>query len=76
MLPGLNASRVHTFFVAIKEVLRIKRKLAVIVVELVDETVEERNDVIKQQLVEWFQEDAVSIPWVKELKSIVIQEGQ
>ncbi|MGC8998369.1 MAG: hypothetical protein ACP5JW_03075 [Candidatus Bathyarchaeia archaeon] len=56
--------------------MRIKRKLAVIVVELVDETVEERNDVIKQQLVEWFQEDAVSIPWVKELKSIVIQEGQ
>jgi len=54
----------------------MKRKLVVIVAELVDEAAEEKDSVIKQQLVEWFQEDAVSIPWVKELKSIVIQEGQ
>ena len=54
----------------------MKRKLVVIVAELVDEAAEEKDSVIKQQLVEWFQEDAVLIPWVKELKSIVIQEGQ
>jgi hypothetical protein len=54
----------------------MKRKLVVIVAELVDEAAEEKDSVIKKQLVDWFQEDAVSIPWVKELKSIVIQEGQ
>jgi len=54
----------------------MKRKLVIIVAELVDEAAEEKDSIIKQQLAEWFQEDAVSIPWVKELKSIVIQEGQ
>jgi len=54
----------------------MKRKLVVIVAELVDEAAQEKDNVIRQQLVEWFQEDAISIPWVKELKSIVIQEGQ
>ncbi|MEM0007972.1 MAG: hypothetical protein QXJ07_06195 [Candidatus Bathyarchaeia archaeon] len=52
----------------------MKRKLVVIVAELVDEAAKERDNVIKQELAEWFREDAVSIPWIKELKSIAIQE--
>ncbi|MEM1563876.1 MAG: hypothetical protein QW161_04310 [Candidatus Bathyarchaeia archaeon] len=54
----------------------MKRKLVVIVAELVDEAVEEKDNIIKQQLIEWFQEDAISIPWIKELKSIAIEEEQ
>lgn len=57
------------------KVLEMKRKLVVIVAELVDEALEEKDNIIRQQLVEWFQEDAAPIPWIKELKSIVIQEG-
>jgi hypothetical protein len=54
----------------------VKRKLAIMVFELVEEAAEEKDDVIKQQLVEWFREDAISMPWAKELKSIVVEEEQ
>lgn len=46
------------------------------VVELVDEANEEKDDFVEKQLIEWFQEDAVTMPWVKELKSITIKEEQ
>jgi hypothetical protein len=45
-------------------------------VELVDEANEEKDDFVKKQLIEWFQEDAITMPWVKELKSITIKEEQ
>jgi hypothetical protein len=54
----------------------VKRKTAIMVVELVDEANEEKDDFVKKQLIEWFQEDAITMPWVKELKSITIKEEQ
>jgi len=52
----------------------MKRKMAIIVVELVDESVEERNGKIVQELRNWFREDGVSIPWVKDLRDITVKE--
>ncbi len=43
-------------------------------VELVDESVEERNEKIVQELYNWFHEDAVSILWVKEIRGITVKE--
>ncbi|MEM3702861.1 MAG: hypothetical protein QXX79_00340 [Candidatus Bathyarchaeia archaeon] len=54
----------------------MKRKVAVITVELVDETSIENNDVIKKQLAKWFREDIICMPWFKKLKSIVVKEEQ
>jgi hypothetical protein len=54
----------------------VKRKTAIMVVELVDEANEEKDDFVEKQLIEWFQEDAIAMPWVKELKSITIKEEQ
>jgi hypothetical protein len=56
--------------------INVKRKTAIMVVELVDEANEEKDDFVEKQLIEWFQEDAVTMPWVKELKSITIKEEQ
>ena len=52
----------------------MKRKIAIITVELVEETAEKRDNLIKQQLAEWFQEDVVLMPWVKKLRNITIIE--
>lgn len=54
----------------------MKRKTAIMVVELVDEANEEKDDFVEKQLIEWFQEDTITMPWVKELKSITIKEEQ
>jgi len=59
-----------------KEGVDVKRKTAIMVVELVDEANEEKDDFVEKQLIEWFQEDAITMPWVKELKSITIKEEQ
>jgi hypothetical protein len=52
----------------------VKGKVAVITVELVDESLENANEEIRRDLIEWFREDAVLMPWAKEVKSIVIKE--
>ncbi len=52
----------------------MKRKIAVITVELVDESAESSNEAIKRELSEWFEEDAVTVPWAKEIKNIVVKE--
>ena len=52
----------------------MSRKMAIITVKLVDEASKENNDAIKQALVKWFTEDIILMPWMKELKSIVIKE--
>ncbi|MGC8999052.1 MAG: hypothetical protein ACP5JW_06650 [Candidatus Bathyarchaeia archaeon] len=52
----------------------MKHKIAVITVELVDESIESSNEIIERDLAEWFKEDAVTFPWAKEVKSIVIKE--
>ncbi|MEM3703679.1 MAG: hypothetical protein QXX79_04605 [Candidatus Bathyarchaeia archaeon] len=54
----------------------MKRKKAIMIVELVDEANEEKEDVVKRQIIEWFQEDAVTMPWVRELKSITIKQNK
>lgn len=54
----------------------MKRKKAIVIVELVDEANEEKEDVVKRQIIEWFQEDAVTMPWVRELKSITIKQNK
>jgi hypothetical protein len=52
----------------------LKRKKAVIIVELVDESAEVSNDNIAKDLMNWFREDAVSIPWVKDVKGVTVKE--
>lgn len=52
----------------------MKRKKAVIIVELVDESAEVSNDDIAKDLMNWFREDAVSVPWVKDVKSVTVKE--
>jgi len=50
----------------------MRRKKALITFELVDESVEETNEKIAQELLEWFREVAISIPWVKDVKDIKV----
>jgi hypothetical protein len=52
----------------------MKKKLAIIMFELVDESIEERNEKIVQELRNWFHEYAVSIPWTKEIIGITAKE--
>ena len=52
----------------------MKKKMAIILFELVDESMEERNEKIVQELRNWFRQDAVSIPWAKEVKNIIVKE--
>jgi hypothetical protein len=52
----------------------MKRKSAIITVELVDESIEETDEKIKQELLDWFREDATSIPWVKNVKDITVKD--
>lgn len=52
----------------------MNRKMAIIVFELVDESLEERNEKIVQELHKWFREDAISIPWVKDIRNITVKQ--
>jgi len=47
-------------------------KLAVISVELVDEIFANSDRVVAEELLQWFRE-AVAVPWVKEVKSVVVK---
>ena len=49
-------------------------KRAIITLELVDESVENSNSAIAEELLEWFKEEAVPAPWVKEIKKVVVQD--
>jgi len=48
-------------------------KRAVIIAELVDESLQERREKIVQELLEWFR-DVVCVPWIKEVKDITVKE--
>ena len=50
------------------------RKRAIITFELVDESIEEKNEKIKQELFDWFRENATFIPWVKDVKEITVKD--
>ena len=51
----------------------MKRKKAVIIVELVDESSEEENSKIAHEVLDWFREDSVSIPWVKNVEDVTVK---
>jgi hypothetical protein len=51
----------------------MKRKMA-IKAELVDESITERNEKIVQELLNWFREFAISVPWVKDVKNITVED--
>jgi len=51
----------------------MKKKKAVITVELIDESLEEADEKITQELLKWFRE-VISIPWVKEVKDITVKD--
>ncbi|PIU58978.1 hypothetical protein COS86_06645 [Candidatus Bathyarchaeota archaeon CG07_land_8_20_14_0_80_47_9] len=55
------------------EGVSMKRKKAVIIVELVDEGSEEENSKITQELLDWFREDSVSIPWVRNVEDVTVK---
>jgi hypothetical protein len=50
------------------------KKKAVITVELVDESIANSNEAIAEDLLKWFREEVVPAPWVKEVKTVVVQE--
>jgi len=50
-------------------------KLVVITVELVDESVEEKAEIIQGKILEWFEENSFSIPWVKRLKGSKLKKA-
>ena len=52
----------------------MKRKKAIITVSLVDESAEEKASKIAQELLDWFREDAVLIPWVKNVKDVTVKD--
>jgi hypothetical protein len=50
------------------------KKKAVITVELVDESIASSNEAIAEELLKWFQDEAVPAPWGKDVKTVVVQE--
>jgi hypothetical protein len=48
-------------------------KVAVVTVELVDESFAFSNGVIAEELIEWFRE-ACGAPWFKEVRAVVVQK--
>jgi len=50
------------------------KKMAIMMFELVDESAEEENEKIMQELRNWFRENAGVIPWVKEIRGITVKE--
>jgi hypothetical protein len=50
-------------------------KKAIITLELVEEGSEASNAAITRELSEWFNQEAVPAPWVKEVKTIVVQDA-
>jgi hypothetical protein len=52
----------------------MKRKMAIITVELVEESIVGKNEEIAKELMDWFREDVVSVPWVKDIKGVAVRE--
>ena len=52
----------------------LRRKRAIVILELVDESLGQGNDLIAQELLAWFKEDAVSAPWIREVTAVKIEE--
>jgi hypothetical protein len=52
----------------------MKMKKAIITVELVEESVKEADEKIAKELIKWLREDAIFIPWVKEVKGVTVKD--
>ena len=50
----------------------MKRKKAVITVELVNESIAVSNSTIAEEMLTWFRDEAVPAPWVKEVKRVTV----
>lgn len=50
------------------------KKKVVVTFELVDESLANSNEAIAEDLLKWFQDEAVPAPWVKDVKTIVVKE--
>ena len=51
------------------------RKKAVIIVELVDASVASSNSAIAEEMLQWFKDQALPAPWVKEVKTVIVQNA-
>ncbi|MEM2971254.1 MAG: hypothetical protein QW270_02365 [Candidatus Bathyarchaeia archaeon] len=51
----------------------MKKKTAIIKVELVTESLAEPDEKIVKELFDWFHEEAIGIPWVKDVKNITVK---
>jgi hypothetical protein len=52
----------------------MRRKKAIITVELVDESIGEKDEKIEHELLDWFRENASFIPWAKNVKNITVKD--
>jgi hypothetical protein len=52
----------------------MRRKKAIITFELVEESTQEKNEKIEQEMFDWIRESAISIPWVKDVKEITVKD--
>ena len=50
-------------------------KKVVITAELVDESITCASSAIIEDLLKWFRDEMVPAPWVKEIKTIVVQRS-
>jgi hypothetical protein len=53
----------------------MKRKMAVVTLELVGESIEETDRNIAQELFDWFMADSAAIPWVKSVKGVMVKDS-
>jgi hypothetical protein len=49
------------------------KKKAVVTFELVKECDEETERQISKEMLEWFREEAIGIPWVKDVKDVTVK---
>jgi hypothetical protein len=52
----------------------MKKKNALITFELIDESITEGDGKIMQEILDWFKEDAIAIPWIKEVRAITVKD--
>ena len=50
-------------------------KKAVITVELVNASVTSSNSEIAEEMLQWFKDQALPAPWVKEVKTVIVQNA-
>jgi hypothetical protein len=51
----------------------MKRKRAIVILDLVGESVTDKSDNIARELFSWFREDAFSVPWIEDVKGVIVK---